>query len=131
MKPSSLLAAILSLCLAGCAATQQTISGFVPDQFRGLPALGLAPVHQERTVERTIPRPKVAKPPKPEPAVARIPEPSLPPWSIPAPKPSRTLQIHAAAQRLVQAAQSVGLHGSRTGFSGPIVPGLGRSDLNP
>jgi serine protease Do len=92
MRASSLLPAILCLGLAGCAATQQTISGFVPDQFRGLPALGLAPVHQERTVERTVPRPKIAKPPKPEPAVARIPEPSLPPWSIPAPKPSQTLR---------------------------------------
>ena len=40
MKASSLLAAIVCLCLTGCAATQQTISGFVPDQFQGLPALG-------------------------------------------------------------------------------------------
>ena len=88
MKASSLLAAILCLRLAGCAAAQQTISGFVPNQFPGLPAMGLAPVHQDRTV----PRPKVAKPLKPGPAVTRIPEPNLPSWSVPAPKPSRTLR---------------------------------------
>jgi serine protease Do len=93
MKASSLLAASLYLTLAGCAVTQQTISGFVPDQFRGLPALGLAPVHQERSPERvSATKVKSLQPPKPEPAVARIPEPSLPPWSIPAPKPSRTLR---------------------------------------
>ena len=92
MKASSLLAAIVCLCLTGCAATQQMISGFVPDQFRGLPALGLAPVHQERSPERvSATKFKSVQPPKPEPAVARIPEPRLPPWSIPAPKPSRTL----------------------------------------
>ena len=93
MKTSNLSAAILCLCLAGCAAAQQTMSGFVPDQFRGLPALGLAPIQPDRTPERvSATKIKIVKPPKPELAVARMPEPSLAPWSIPAPKPPRTLR---------------------------------------
>jgi serine protease Do len=93
MKASSLSAAIFCLYLAGCAAAQQTISGFVPDQFRGLPALGLAPIQSDRNIERpSASKIKVVKPPTPEPAVARMREPSLPPWSVPAPKPSRTLR---------------------------------------
>src|SRR6476661_9457743 len=92
MKASSLLAAIWCLGLAGCAVTQQTVSGLLPDQFRSLPALGFAPVHQERPERVSAIKIKNVQPPKPEPAVARIPEPSLPPWSIPAPKPSRTLR---------------------------------------
>ena len=93
MKASSLAAAILCLCLAGCAAAQQTISAFVPDQFRGVPALGLVSFQPDRTTERaSATKTKVVKPPKPEPAIARMPEPSLPPWSIPVSKPSRTLR---------------------------------------
>lgn len=93
MKVSSSSAAILCLCLAGCAEAQQTISGFVSDQTRGLPPLGLAPVQPDRITERTsATKTKIVKPRKPEPAVVRMPEPSLPPWSVPAPKPSRTLR---------------------------------------
>ena len=71
---------------------EQTISGFVPDQFRGFPALGFAPIQPRATRRARGSKIKIVKPPKPEPAVARMPEPSLPPWSIPAPKPSRTLR---------------------------------------
>jgi len=85
MKASSLSAAILCLVLTGCAAAQQTISGFMPDQFPGLPALGLA------LSQPIVAKPKVTKAPKPQPAIARVPELSMPPWSIPEPKPSRTL----------------------------------------
>jgi len=41
MKTSNLSAPMLCLCLAGCAAAQQTMSELVPEQFGGLPALGL------------------------------------------------------------------------------------------
>ena len=93
MKVSSLSAAILCLCLAGCAQAQQTISGFVSDPFQGSPALGLVPIQPDRITERaSATKTKIVKPPKPEPAVVRNPEPSLPPWSVPAPKPSRTLR---------------------------------------
>src|SRR5262245_59479968 len=119
MKVSSLSAAILCLCLAGCAEAQQTISGFVSDQTRGLPPLGFAPIQPDRISERaSVTKSKIVKPPKPEPAVVRMPEPSLPPWSVPAPKPSRTLRYalppNELFKRLSQSVYTVTVLGQAT-----------------
>jgi S1-C subfamily serine protease len=104
--------------LTGCAAAERTISVLVPDQFRGLPVFGLAPVQPDRTTERAVvPKPKIATP-KPEPAVVRVPELSLPPWSIPAHKPSRTLRYALPPselfKRLSQSVYKVAVAGQAT-----------------
>jgi serine protease Do len=122
MKASTLSAAILCLCLAGCAAAQQTISGFMPDQFRGMPVLGLAPIQSHRTIESASAiKTKVVKPPKPEPGLARMPEPSLPPWTVPAPKPSQTLMYALPPselfKRLSQSVYTVLGHASQVSSS--------------
>jgi serine protease Do len=88
MKLSPLVVGLL-LPMSGCGVTESMVLEF-PAQVRALPVLGLAPAPIQP--DRTLAKPKVAKPPKPEPVVARMPDLSLPPWSIPAEKPSRTLR---------------------------------------
>jgi serine protease Do len=92
MKVSRLPVALVLSCLGGCTAAERVALMLAPEQLRASPVVGLVPVQQERTTERALavrPKPKIAKPPKPQPVMASVPEPILPPWTIPAPKPSR------------------------------------------
>ena len=98
--------------LSGCAAAERTISEFVPDHFRGLPALGLVPVQQDRPTERAVPRPKAAKPPKPEPVAVAPPELSSAALVGTSSKALADAEIHAATERIVQAPEPVRLHGA-------------------
>jgi serine protease Do len=88
MQLSRLTIALL-LPLSGCGVTENMMLE-VPAQLRALPVLGLAPAPVQP--DRTVAKPRITRPPKPEPIVVRVPELSLPPWSIPAEKPSRTLR---------------------------------------
>ena len=95
MKVSRLPVALVLSCLGGCAVAERVVLALAPDQLRASPVLGVASIQQDRTTERAPdvrPKPKIAKPPKPQPVVASVPEPILPPWTIPAPKPTRALR---------------------------------------
>src|SRR4051794_33269597 len=86
--------ALVLSCLGGCAVAERALLALATEQLRAGPVLGLAPAQENRTPERAFdvrPKPKIAKPPKPQPVMASVPEPILPPWTIPAPKPSRAL----------------------------------------
>jgi len=95
MSASSLpLCLILSL-LSGCAVAERVTLALAPDQ-------------QDRIAGRPVdtrPKPRTAKPLKPWPsALVASAEPILPPWSIPAPKPSRVLKDSLTPSELFKAA---------------------------
>ena len=103
MKLSRLPVALVLSYLGGCAASERLALALAPDQLRTRPVVGLAPVQQDRATERPLdvrPKPKIAKPPKPEPVMSSVPETILPPWIIPAPKPSRALRYSLTPSEL-------------------------------
>lgn len=94
MKVSLLPFALVLSCLGGCAAAHQAVLALATEQLRAGQVLGLSPAQQGGTPERAVdlrPKPKIVKPPRPQPVMASVPELILPPWTIPAPKPSRAL----------------------------------------
>ena len=95
MNSRVMIAMLMLSGLTGCAPVEHIVVGFLPDHVRNLSQLTMQPI------ERPAARPKVAKPPpKPEPALARVPELSFPSWSIPSPRPLRTLRYVLAPSEL-------------------------------
>ena len=93
MSLARLGAVLVAVGLSGCEATERTISALVPDQFLRLPALGLMSVQQNHATEQTVAsRPKESKAPKPERVAVAPTDLNLPPWSVPAAKPTTTLR---------------------------------------
>lgn len=91
MKLSRLAVALMLSCLSGCAASEDVLFAIIPAQMPVLPVLGLAPAPTPPQPERSAST-RTTKPPKPQPVSAGMPEPVLPPWIIPAPKPSSVLR---------------------------------------